>query len=74
MGCKTRGMAEYLILQVYSLDEIKGPEVPVIMLRTEKGDIYHHGTSSAGGMIDGIICESVVVMSTHDAVLDVLAL
>ena len=74
MGCKMRGLAGDLIVQVYSVDESKGTEFPMVMIGPMKGGIYRNVTSSADDMLDVILRESIVVMSDHTAVLDYLAL
>ena len=70
MGCKMRGLAGDLIVQVYSVDESKGTEFPMVMIGPMKGGIYRNVTSSADDMLDVILRESIVVMSDHTAVLD----
>ena len=74
MECKKRGLAGDLIVKIYGVDEIKGTEVPAIVLGPTKGGIDHHGTICVDGILEGIMCDSVVVTPTHTTVLYTLTL
>ena len=54
--------------------QCKGPKVTMVMLGPTKGGVNHHGPTGPDGMLDGIFCNTVVMMPSYSTVTDALAL
>jgi hypothetical protein len=74
MGRETRGLSRKLIVQVDGVTEGKRPEVTMIMLGPSKGGKNHDGTAGTDGVLNGVLSDSVVVMTADATVFDALTL
>jgi hypothetical protein len=61
-------------VKVNGMAQRQGPEIAVIVLRPPKSCIYHHSAAGTNGVLDGILGNTIMMMTPDTTVTDTLSL
>jgi hypothetical protein len=70
---ETRVLARDLIVEMNCVTQSERPEITLVVFWPSQSSIYHHSTSGSNGILDRILGNSIVVMSSYSAMPDALA-
>jgi hypothetical protein len=60
-------------MEMNCVTQSKRPEITLVVFWPSQSSIYHHGTSGSNGIVDRILGNSIVVMSSYSDMPDALA-